>query len=194
MAERSDLRERVVAGAFTAVAEHGWAGATLERIAAASGVSRMTLHRHGLGREEVFVLLAAAYEDDFRAAVANAADVPGRGADRLRSALAAVCHVTERHLAFLRALDEETDTRLFHVRDAEVRSRRGYVDPVAAVVCDGIADGSLRAMAEKETATLLVNAVDRTYRHLRSAHGWSPRRTREAVLDVVLRGVQAEDP
>lgn len=193
VAARSELSERVVAGAFAAVVEHGWSGATLERIAAASGVSRMTLHRHGIGRDEVFALLAGSYEADFHATVIRAADAAGSGAERLRRALGAVCDVSERHLAFLRALDEETDTRLFHVRDGEVRSRGAYVDPVAALVRDGVGDGSLRPDAGGETATLLVNAVDRTYRHLRIAHAWSPRRAREAVLDLVLHGVVARD-
>lgn len=194
MTARSELSERVVEGAYAAVAEHGWGGATLERIAAASGVSRMTLHRHGLGRDEVFALLAASYEADFRAAVTAAASVPGTGAERLRRSLGAVCEVTERHLAFLRGLDEETDTRLFHVRDGEVRSRGAYVDPVAAIVREGVADGTLRAETGAEHATLLVNAVDRTYRHLRIAHAWSARRAREAVLELVLRGAAAPAP
>jgi AcrR family transcriptional regulator len=193
VAARNELSERVVEGAFTAVAEHGWSGATLERIAAASGVSRMTLHRHGIGRDEVFALLAASYEADFHAAVTRAAAAPGSGAERLRRSLGAVCDVSERHLAFLRALDEETDTRLFHVRDGDVRSRGAYVDPVATVFRDGVADRSLRHDAAGEAATLLVNAVDRTYRHLRIAHAWSARRAREAVLDLVLRGVVVPD-
>ncbi len=48
---------RVVEGARSAVERYGWQRATLERIAREAGVSRMTLHRHGLGREEIFALL-----------------------------------------------------------------------------------------------------------------------------------------
>jgi hypothetical protein len=39
------------------------------------------------------------------------------------------------------------------------------------------------------TATLLVNAVDRTYRHLRIAHDWSAERARDAVTELVLSDV-----
>lgn len=191
MAGVEELESRVAAGARAAVAEHGWPGATLERIARAAGVSRMTLHRHGIGRDEVLALLAAAYEDDFRVAVETAAAGPGDGAARLRRALATVCDVSERHLSFLRGLDEATDTLLFHERDGVVRSRRGYVDPLEALVRAGVRDGSVRAHRPAETATLLVNAVDRTYRHLRIAHGWAPRRARTAVLDLMLAGVGA---
>jgi AcrR family transcriptional regulator len=184
------LDERVAAGAREAVAAHGWQGATLEQIARAAGLSRMTLHRHGYGREEVFALLAETYERDFRAALTAASAHPGTGAERLASVLAAVCEVTERHLGFLGGLDDATDTRLFHDTERGTGSRHGYVDPVEAVVRDGVEDGTLVADDAAEVATLLVNAVDRTYRHLRAAHGWPAERARSAVLELVLGGVR----
>lgn len=184
------LDERVAAGAREAVAAHGWQGATLEQIARAAGLSRMTLHRHGYGREEVLALLAETYERDFRAALTAASARSGTGADRLAAVLAAVCEVTERHLGFLAGLDDATDTRLFHDAEGGTNSRHGFVDPVEAVVRDGVADGTLSVEDAAETATLLVNAVDRTYRHLRAAHAWPAGRARSAVLELVLGGVR----
>ena len=179
------MHERVVAGAHAVVAEHGWTGATLARIADAAGVSRMTLHRHRLGRDEIFQLLARAYEEDFRASLAAAVARPGCAADRLRQGLAAVCSASERHLDFLRGLDDEADTRLFHVGGI---SRAGFVSPIERVLRDGIRDGSFRRVRVRATATLLVNSADRTYRHLRIAHGWTPARSREAI-DLLVRGL-----
>ena len=181
------MQDRVAAGALAAATEHGWAGATLARIAEASGVSRMTLHRHGMGREEIFQLLARAYERDFGAALAAAVGEPGSAAERVRRGLAAVCAVSERHLAFLRGLDEEADTRLFHVEGV---SRAGFVAPLERVLRDGMRDGTLRRLPVRATATLLVNAADRTYRHLRAAHGWSPERSRDAI-DLLVRGISS---
>ena len=179
------MHERVVAGAHAAVAEHGWEGATLARIAAASGVSRMTLHRHGLGRDEIFQLLAQAYEADFRASLAAAVAAPGSAAERLTRGLAAACASSERHLDFLRGLDDEADTRLFHVGGT---SRAGFVAPIERVLLDGMRDGSFRRVHVAATAMLLVNAADRTYRHLRIAHGWSPARSRGAIA-LLVRGL-----
>lgn len=178
---------KVVEGARRAIERFGWQRATLERIAREAGLSRMTLHRHGLGREEIFALLGDAYESDMRAAVARACAGERAPSDRLRRGLAAVCAASERHLAFLHGLDEEADTRLFHI---EGRSRAGYVSPIEDVLRDGIRDGSFRRLPVRETATLLVNAADRTYRHLRGAHGWSPARSRDAI-DLLVRGLAA---
>jgi AcrR family transcriptional regulator len=185
------IQSRVIDGARRAVEHSGWQAATLERIAEEAGLSRMTLHRHGLGREEIFALLGEAYERDFRVAIAAACALPGSAAERLRSGLSAVCDTSERHLSFLRGLDEEADTRLFHERGV---SRAGYVSPIERVIRDGIRDGSFRSVPVRATATLLVNAADRTYRHMRAAHAWAPARARSAV-DLLVRGLStASDP
>jgi AcrR family transcriptional regulator len=179
------IEERVVEGAHRAVELYGWQGATLARIAEEAGLARMTLHRHGLSRDEIFALLGAAYERDFSASVAAACERFGSPADRLVWGLEAVCAASERHLAFLRGLDEEADTRLFHDRG---RSRAGYVSPIEGVLRDGIRDGTFRRVHVETTATLLVNAADRTYRHLRAAHAWTPARSRGAI-ELLVRGL-----
>jgi AcrR family transcriptional regulator len=182
--------ERIVDGLRRAVSRHGWNGVTLARIAEEAGVSRMTLHRRGLGRDELFLLLASTYEADFRAALWPAVTARGRGLDRLREALLAVCVVTERYLDFLAGLDDETDTRLFHEGEGEVHSREAFIAPVERLLEDGIADGSIRSVPVEETAVVLVNAVDRTYRHLRTAHRWEPARASQVMLDLVCAGLQ----
>lgn len=187
-----DVTARVTAGAQRAIAANGWQGATLARIAEASGLSRMTLHRRGLGREEIFALLAGDYERDFRETLEPALAGEGTALERLHRALRAICDVTERHLPFLRGLDDEADTRLFHERERRVRSRPAYVVGLERLLSEGIRDGSIRDVPIAETATLLVNAADRTYRHLRTAHGWSPARSRTELLALLARGVAAD--
>jgi AcrR family transcriptional regulator len=188
-AATTTTEERVIAGARRAIASGGWQAATLTRIAEEAGVSRMTLHRRGLGRDEIFALLARDYEEAFRAALWPSVTSRGTGAERLEAMLVAVCEVTEDHLSFLAALDEEADRRFFHEADPEVHSREGYVNPIERILADGIADGSIRPVEIEETATVLVNATDRTYRHLRRAHDWPPERARAALIDLMLRGL-----
>jgi AcrR family transcriptional regulator len=190
MCEPNPMEVRVIEGAGRAIERYGWRGSTLERIAGESGLSRMTLHRHGLGRDEIFALLGRAYERDFRTAVADACSKPRQASERLRGGLRAVCDTSERHLGFLAGLDEEADTRLFH--DAG-RSRSGFIAPIETVLRDGIADGSFRRVPIATTATLLVNAADRTYRHLRLAHRWTPARSRSAI-DLLVAGLTASPP
>ena len=190
MALVESTEQRVAEGARRAIAAGGWQAATLTRIADEAGVSRMTLHRRGLGREEIFALLARDYEEAFRVALWPAVTGRGTGAERLQAMLVAVCEVTEDHLSFLAALDEESDKRFFHESGDVVRSREGYIDPIERLLVDGIADGSIRPVEVEETATVIVNAVDRTYRHLRRAHDWDPLRSRQVLIELLLRGLQ----
>ncbi len=183
------IEQRVVDGAKLAVAEFGWRGATLERIARAAHLSRMTLHRHGLGRDEIFALLAEDYAADFRSTLLPALSGDGDALTRLRAALAAVCDVTERHLDFLAGLDDEQDARLFHESSRPVRSREAYVEALEGLLELGVVERSIRAVDVPETATLLVNATDRTYRHLRAAHDWSPKRA-VGIVDLICRGLE----
>lgn len=189
MAVVESTEQRVVEGARRAIAAGGWQAATLTRIAEEAGVSRMTLHRRGLGRDEIFALLAQDYEEAFRTALWPAVIGRGTGAERLKAMLVAVCAVTENHLSFLAALDEESDRRFFHESDDEARSRHGYIDPIERLLSDGIADRSIRPVDVEDTATVLVNATDRTYRHLRRAHDWSAERSRDVLVELLLRGL-----
>jgi hypothetical protein len=54
---------------------------------------------------------------------------------------------------------------------------------------DGRHDGSIAVVDPEETATLLFNAVDHTYRHMRTGHRWPAPLARERVVALVLNGV-----
>jgi hypothetical protein len=64
-----------------------------------------------------------------------------------------------------------------------------FAEPFERLLHDGAADGSLRTVPPTLTATVLFNTVGWGYVHLRAGHLWDPDRTREAVLDLVLRGL-----
>jgi AcrR family transcriptional regulator len=182
--------ERTVEGARAAIARHGWLGATLARIAAAAGSTRMTLHRHGVTRDELLGELGRRLADEYRAAFEPCLAGPGSARVRLKAALAAECGVAERNLALLDALAGRERAAVFHERGGSRRTRDAFVEPLAQLLRVGAADGSLRAVDDPgEVATVLFNLVGITYRHLRSGHGWSRARARRGVLAVALEGV-----
>ena len=74
----------VLAAAARVFATHGYAGATLERIAAEAGISRVTLHRHGVTKDGLLAGLVAHATEDYRRAVWPALTArDGTGAERL---------------------------------------------------------------------------------------------------------------
>lgn len=197
MAETSPvLDDAVLRAAAQVIAAHGWHDFTLERVAEAAGMSRVTLYRRGLTKEVLVGALIVGAAQAWQAALWPALTGRGSAAQRLDAALRACCEVVEEHLAVLSGLSSAPDP-VFHLDEptpgAGNRDTRSvYVRPFERLLRDGIAEGSLSADIDPdETATLLFNVVPRTYLHLRSAHGWDAGRTTNGLLGLVLPGLLA---
>jgi AcrR family transcriptional regulator len=185
------MEDRLVDGARRAIERHGWQAATLERIAEESQVSRMTLHRRGVTRDALLAELGARLQAEHREAMYGPLTAPGTGRERLEQALTAICENAESNLALLAALSHAAHGAVYHetADDGAVMTRPAFTDALQRLLLDGAADGSLREVDALETATVLMNLVGLTYRHLRDGHGWPPERARRGVLEIALQGV-----
>ncbi len=184
----------IVDAASHVLAQDGLAAATLERISAAAGVSRMTLHRQGVTKSDILGALAARFEAEHRETMWQALVARGAGRERLRLALELQCELVERNLATLDALSGAARAAIFHDRGPEALTRGAFVAPLERLLLDGAADGTLATVDATEMATILYNSVGHTYRHLRTGHGWSPERARKGVLALVMEGLVSSDP
>ena len=183
------LSTALLDAAERAFGKHGYAGATLERIAQEASVSRVTLHRHKVTREALLEALAERATEDYRRALWGPMTGVGSAAQRLRSAFEALCDVAEEHMVLLLAVRAQTD-RVFHESaDEATLTRTVYTEPLERLLRDGAADGSLREVDPVETATVLFNMVGWTYIHLRSGHRWDPQRAKVASIDPIFRGL-----
>ena len=178
----------VLDAAAKAFERYGYDGASLERIAAEAGLTRMTLHRRGLTKEVLLGQLAERATDAYRAALWPVLTAPGTARERLELALAAVCESAEENLTLLVTLGAQRD-RVFHEDDDEALTRTVFTEPIERLLRDGQGDGSLRECDPTETATVLFNLVGWTYIHLRTGHGWTPHRAQRATLDAAINGV-----
>jgi AcrR family transcriptional regulator len=183
--------DALLAGAHRAIERWGYGQATMERIAAEAGVSRMTLHRRGVTREGLLGALAERLEDEYRAGMWPAMTARGTGRERLEQALAGYCDAVEANLEVLAALAEADHDAIFHEGGPRGLSKPSFTEPIRRLLQDGAADGSLVVDDPDETATLVLNLVSWTYRHLRRGHGWSEERARDGVLRIALDGVAA---
>ncbi len=190
MSARSPVKEqpdpRLIAAARKAVEKHGYAGLTLERIAAEADVSRVTLHRRGQGKEEIFNAMITQMFEEHRDALWPALVAGGNGAERLGLAVAKVCDLCERDLPLLLAARAQIDATAHG--DIGPRSPQPIAivaEPFQVLARDGIADGSLRGGDPEVFGVLMVNFAATTYVSLRTSFGWKQRRARSVVLDQV---------
>ena len=154
-------------------------------------MSRMTLHRRGISKSGLLVALAEALEREYRDALWPALSAPGSGRERLELALRGVCDVAERNLELFGVLSEASRDAVFHELGPGALTRTAFTAPLERLLLDGAADGSIRELDVRETATVLFNLVGFTYRHLRQGHRWGRERAGRAVLAVALEGVAA---
>ena len=184
-----EIDEALLAAARRALARHGPAHTTLERIADEAALSRVTLYRRGLTREAILAALADALLDGYREALWPALTGRGSAAERLRRALGAVCDVAEADREVLLALAGLAGGELEPEAHDEVLAGGDFAEPVERLLRDGAADGSLRGVDAPETAVAVLNQVAWTYVHLRAGPRWSARRARRITLDLALRGI-----
>lgn len=167
------------------LADDGWEGLTLERVADEAGVSRVTLWRQGVTRDVLVDALLARLTDDYQRSLWPILTAPGTGRERLEAALRALCEVADRHLQLLLASDTA-----FHQAQSRARPRPSFVEPLVRLLHDGVADGTLRKPGDYvDRANALFNTVCWSYVHLRGRHRWSAERAASLVLDLVLNGV-----
>jgi AcrR family transcriptional regulator len=182
---------QILDGARLAAGKYGWEGATLERIAAEAGVSRMTLHRKGATREAILEGLRGQFEAAYRDRLWPFLTASGDGRERLAGALGELCAISEDNLELLDALGRRAELIFHEPGDGSVDTRPPFTEAVARLLRDGALDSSLRSEAPDDDATVLVNLVGHTYRHLRLGHRWPAERARESVVRLALDGVSA---
>ena len=177
---------KVIAAARKAVEKYGYSGLTLERIAAEADVSRVTLHRRGHSKDEIFNALMLQVREEHRDALWPALTASGDGADRLRLAVAKVCDMCERDLLVMLAVRAHHDATAHGGEPPDPQASWIVTEPFQVLARDGIADGSLRPGDPEVLGALLVNWANWTYVRLRTAFGWKQRRARSVVVDQLV--------
>lgn len=172
-----------------AIARWGLGAVTLDRIAAEADMSRATVYRRGITREHLIAALTREAADTYRRAVLPALASPGTARERLRAALEALCDAADDHLHLLAGMFLARG-EIFHQSGPDALVLEVFAEPFERLLRDGALDGSLRHLPPEVTATVLFNLVGWGYIHLRAAHDWKPGPTRDAIIDLVMAGLE----
>jgi TetR/AcrR family transcriptional regulator len=185
------MAARVMAAAQL-FAERGLDGATMSDIAEATGIPRATLYYHFEGKEAVFACLCARVFDEFEEAVAVALSGPGSAAERLGRVVRAQLGCYAAHPAAFRAIHLDLGRAVRRGEVAE-RAARAYLRPVAKLLEEGAADGSIRSAGKPRTvaAALLGAMATVAEQALLSADEQSVADLHETMMVLVLHGLDA---
>ena len=190
-AQERVIDRTLVDATAAAITRWGLNEVTLDRIASEAGMSRATIYRRGVTRDELIGALTLEAADTYRRAILPALARPGTAHDRLRDALEALCDTADDHLHLLAGMFL-AHGEVFHQPGPNALVVDVFAEPFERLLRDGAADGTLRELSPEITATVLFNLVGWGYIHLRAAHQWKPGPTREAIIDLVMAGLQQE--
>lgn len=137
------------------IAENGLANTKIEEIAAASGIPKATLYYYFTGKDDILAFLLKDSLASLAGAVAVAADAPGPGRDRLAAVVSVQIEHILRNSGPSRALvgDLGHAARLPELAEAV---QAAFYEPIARVLRDGAADGSLRAVDDPESTAVSI--------------------------------------
>jgi AcrR family transcriptional regulator len=170
------------------LAEVGFDGVSLERVAERADRSRVTLWRQGVTKETLVTGLLQRLTDDFQQVFWPVLNTSGSGRDRLAGCVDALFEVVDHHLDLLAVSDE-----VFHwasERCAFPGGTHGFLGPFVGALELGGRDGSLAYQGSAEDAADVVfNTSCWGYVHPRARHRWSRKRARSQVRALVLTGV-----
>ncbi|MET0450823.1 MAG: TetR/AcrR family transcriptional regulator [Mycobacterium sp.] len=137
------------------IAHSGLANTKIEDIAAASGVPKATLYYYFTGKDEILAFLLRDSLSLLAQEVADAADAPGSGRERLAAVITVqIAHTMDRP-GSSRALVGDLG-RAIRLPELATAVQEAFYDPIARVLHAGAADGSLRSLDDAETGAVSI--------------------------------------
>ncbi len=191
--EQHPVIERTLLDATaSAITRYGLNEVTLERIGTEAGMSRATIYRRGVTRDNLVAALTAAAATTYQQLMLPALSGRGSARERLTSALEALCDSADEHLHLLAGMFL-AQGEVFHEPGPDAMVVDTFAEPFERLLRDGAADGTLRVLDPTITATTIFNLVGWGYIHLRAAHHWQPDVARRMILDLILNGTASRE-
>jgi|GEM_PF-407620 TetR/AcrR family transcriptional regulator len=142
-------------GAAELIAERGLDGTKIDDIAEVTGIPKATIYYHLDGKNGVLAFLLGDLLDLIAGEVGVAVSADEDARTRLEAAVAAQLGVMVEHPFLCRALVGDLG-RATRLPDLAVALRTAFYEPIEQLLVDGVADGSLRQVADPSVVAMGV--------------------------------------
>lgn len=142
-------------GAAELIAERGLDGTKIDDIAEATGIPKATIYYHLDGKNGVLTFLLGDLLDLIASEVGVAVSTTEDARTRLEAAVAAQLGVMVAHPFLCRALVGDLG-RATRLPDLAVALRAAFYEPIEQLLAEGVADGSMRQVADPSTVAMGV--------------------------------------
>jgi AcrR family transcriptional regulator len=152
------MRDAIYQGAVSVLAEHGLAGATMDRVAAAAGVAKGSLYNYFRSKDE---LLAFVHEKTLQPLFEANERIAGsdqRAAEKIEAMTRNWRRYVGEHRATFQMLIRNRDCEGVF-KEASVRGERKAVDLIAGIITQGIEAGQFRPVNAQFVGEMLLAAA-----------------------------------
>ncbi len=183
-------RRQIIDGAVACFARGGYAGTSIEDVAAECGLSVGSIYTYFPGKEQLFLALAVEQLERFDSEIGDVAAAAPDAAGALR---AAIGHFLDRV-----AVEAEAYGHLYFEFRVQARDQPGLAEPVrdlmarvqaqaAALVTRGVAEGAFRPGIDAEATGYVISALLEGYAlHVATAQPTiAPSRLLDAVFALL---------
>jgi AcrR family transcriptional regulator len=158
------MRDRIIATATTLFAQRGYQGVAMREIAEACGITKPALYYHFTGKPDllnaVFTSYLAEIAEVVEASATLAGGAAGRGQVRLRSLVENLFALPPQQRAIMRlAMHEVGQLEPEHRAAFAADYRSRFIEPLQAMVADGMASGEFAAREPAVVVWLLLGML-----------------------------------
>jgi AcrR family transcriptional regulator len=184
-------RAAIVRAAADLVAESGYAGASIARVAARAGVAPGTVYNHFAGKTELLAEVLRTVVGREVAAVRAAAASARTAADQVVAVIETFAGRAAKRPRLAHALlAEPVDPGVDRLRQ---RFREQFADVVAEAIAGGVRSGELPPQSPPVVAAALIGAFGQALVRPLAAGGEPTPDTLPTVITFALRGIGATD-
>lgn len=190
--DEEQRRAQIIHAVVAELAERGYQGASLTRIAGRAGVSKGLLWHYFTGKDELMESTATATLAETRDRIASELDLTEPVPNIIRAALRRAAALSTTHPAELLALDHIVHN--LRGPDGALRLTLGYYEETyrgqESLFRRGQEEGSLREFDTRVMAVTYQGAIDMMLGYLRANPDIDPNGYADSLAEILLAGIQ----
>lgn len=189
----SMMKEAVYEGAVAVMTQHGLSGTTMDRVAAAAGMAKGSLYNHFRSKQELLEFVHDRAITPIREAVNEFLEMPISASEKLASISRRWREDLVNQHAVLEFLIKDPSAKR-QLRDADQSARAWGIQKIAAIIEQGICEGTFRRVDSVAVSEMFVAAaVGMAEQEIATGKARTVQEAVDALMGVFLHGLAAEE-
>ena len=189
--ELGSTRDRIFQVAAKVIAKKGFANASMREIAAASGLSVSSIYQYIESKDDLLAQIFESYLNEIKQGVAEASEIYGSAAERLRAVIDANLERFDRFRVLINLMNREAKSLNAKTRRRVLDHMDSYIKIFRDVVSDGVREGEFRKADPELVANLILMLCEIWPQRYWAVGRYGREGVRDGIIDLALDGLRA---